>query len=238
MTRILLVCVFAIATLFTLTGCDRAKSNVFVISTDDCGAHWKIIPQGEVVPKHMIVCGYNMAIPNWPMAGDASFKTQFKGKVLSKAKLSYTYTITDPIAFIGEARYLGKMTNRDLEISADDIGNTYEMAENIIIDKQLREITTEITREMDIVDANPAEIEEAISKSITEVLLKKGITFSELALVIENDEQTRLAIDAATAVRIYEAAGIADTGQRVMTARAGAPNITINVQQQATDESK
>jgi hypothetical protein len=211
-----------------LTGCAKAPSNVHVISTTDCGAKWDKLDVGSSVPKHTgNPCGYTVALPNWPMAGDVKFKTQFSKKVLSKALLSYTYVITDPIAFIGEARYLGKMGG-SLEISAEKTGERFEMAENIIIDKLLREVTTDITRDLDVVDANPAEIEDAIFKKAKDALEKKGVTLSDLALVVENDEQTRLAIDAATAVRVYEAAGIAEVGKKVMEARAGATQITVN----------
>lgn len=216
------------ATAILATGCARTPSNVHVISTTNCGAAWEKLDVGSSVPKHTgNPCGYTVALPNWPMAGDAKFKTQFAKKVLSKATLSYTYVITNPLAFINEARYLGKMGG-SLELSAESTGERYEMAENIIIDKLLREVTTDLTRELDVVDANPAEIEDAIFKKAKDALDKKGVTLSDLALVIENDEQTRLAIDAATAVRVYEAAGIADVGKQVMAARAGATQITIN----------
>jgi hypothetical protein len=209
------------------TGCARTPSNVHVLSTTDCGAKWEKLDIGSSVPKHTgNPCGYNLALPNWPMAGDAKFKTQFAKKVLSSATLSYTYVITNPIAFINEARYLGKMGG-NLEISAEATGDRYEMAENIIIDKIFREATTELTRNIDLVDANPAEIEDAIFKMAKDILEKKGVTISDLALIIESDEQTRLAIDAATAVRVYDAAGIGDIGKQVITARAGATQIKI-----------
>lgn len=212
-----------------LAACTRTPSNVHVISTTNCGASWEKLDVGSSVPKHTgNPCGYNVALPNWPMAGDAKFKTQFAKKVLSKASLSYTYVITNPVAFISEARYLGKMGG-SLEISAESTGERYEMAENIIMDKLLREITTELTRDMEVVDANPAEIEDAIFKKAKDQLEKKGVTLSDLALVIENDEQTRLAIDAATAVRVYEAAGIREVGLGVMTAKAGATQIALNI---------
>lgn len=220
--------IIAALAVIVLVGCQRTPSNVHVLSTTDCGATWTKLNVGSSVPKHTgNPCGYTLAVPNWPMAGDAQFKTQFAKKVLSNARMSYTYTIVDPIAFIGEARYLGKMGG-SLELSSDQIGTRYEMAENIIIDKLLREVTTTLTRSLDVVDANPAEIEDAILKNAKEVLEKKGIVLSDLALVIENDEQTRLAIDAATAIRVYDAAGIRSVGESVMAARAGATKIQIN----------
>lgn len=233
-----LISILSIATALALGGCARTPSNVHVISTTDCGATWTKLEVASTVPKHTgQPCGYNVAIPNWPMAGDAKFKTQFAKKVLSEATLSYTYVITNPIAFINEARYLGKMGG-SLELSASDVGERYEMAENIIIDKLLREVTTDITRELDVVEANPAEIEDLIFNKVKVALEKKGIAFSDLALVIKNDEQTRLAIDSATAIRVYEAAGIAEVGKQVIAARAGATQIVLNTSIPATPNSK
>lgn len=210
-----------------VVGCARTPSNVHVLATTDCGARWVRLNVGETVPKHTgNPCGYNTALPNWPMAGETQFKTQFAKGVLSNAKLSYSYAITEPVAFISEARYLGKMGG-SLEISAESAGDRYEMAENIIIDKMLREVTTELTRKLEVVDANPAEIEDAIFAGAKDMLAKKGVVMSDLALVIENDEQTRLAIDSATAIRVYEAAGIRAVGEQVIAARAGATQIHI-----------
>lgn len=60
-----------------------------------------------------------------------------------------------------------------------------------------------------------------------DILAKKGIILNDLALVIENDEQTRLAIDSATAVRVYEAAGIPNVGKQIMIAKAGATSVSM-----------
>lgn len=221
--KIALISIAAVA----IVGCSRAPSNVHVISTTDCGVNWERIETGKSISKHTgNICGYNLAIPNWPMAGDAEFKTQFDGKVLTQARLSYTYVISDPLKFIKNAAYLGKMGG-SLEISADNVGAKYEMAENIIMDKTLREITTEITGSLEVVDANPAEIEDAIFKKVTEVLAEKGVVISDLALILEPDDQTRLAIDVATAMRVYQNAGIKEAGQQIAIARAGASRITV-----------
>lgn len=210
-----------------LTACSRTPSNVHVVSTTDCGANWEKLDTGSAIPKHTgNPCGYTTAIPNWPMAGETEFKTQFAGKVLSNARMSYSYSINNPVAFVSEARYLGKMGG-SLEISASEVGSKYEMAENIIIDKLLRELTTEMTRDLEIIDANPASIEDAVYKQANEALVAKGVVLSDMALVLENDDQTRLAIDSATAIRVYEAAGIRDVGKEVIAARAGATQISV-----------
>lgn len=218
--------ILAAATL-VLSGCSRAPSNVHALSTSDCGVRWEKLATGTSVPKHTgNPCGYNLAIPNWPMAGDADFKTQFTGQVLTRARLSYTYTITDPLKFIINASYLGKMGG-SLEISADEVGKKYEMAENIIIDKTLREVTISETQRMEIVNANPADIEDKIFARVSTLLANKGITISDMALVIEPDTQTRLAIDVATAMRVYDNAGVGEVGKQIAIAHAGASHISM-----------
>lgn len=125
------------------------------------------------------------------------------------------------------------MGSNDLEISSDSVGGKYEMAENMIIDKLLREVTTDITRELEIIDANPAEIEDSVFKAMTDELEKRGVTISDLALVIEADPQTRLAIDVAVALRVYANAGIADKGADIARAYAGASKIIVNSEKDA-----
>ncbi len=215
-------------TLLSLYGCQRAPSNVYVLSTTDCGARWTQVRVSETIPKHAAnPCGYNIALPNWPMAGDVNFKTQFAGNVLSKTSLSYTYAITDPIAFINNARYLSKMGANDLEISAETIGSRYEMAENILVDKLLRDETVTLTRALMVVDANPAEIENTVFANVNAKLAQRGVTLVDLTMVMENDEQTKLAIDAVTASRVYEAAGLSAVGAEIIKARAGATKIVV-----------
>lgn len=220
--RLLAITAVALA----VTACSRAPSNVHVLSTTDCGANWTKLSVGESVPKHVIACGYNVAVPNWPMSGETVFKTQFSGKVISLARLSYSYTIVDPVAFLKEARFIGKMGG-SLEIASGSEGTQYEMAEGIIINKLLREVTTDITRKYEVVDANPAVIEEEVFKAVQAALNKKGIAIGDVALVIENDEQTRLAIDAATAMRVYESIGKASEGLEIIKNRAAATQIRI-----------
>ncbi len=219
--------ILAIALISLLTACQRTPSNVYVLSTTDCGKSWTQIPTGQSVPVHTgNVCGYNMAVPNWPMTGDVKFKTGFDKKVLSNATISYTYNIVNPIAFVSNARFLGKMGS-SLEISSESIGSQYENAENIIIDRILREVTTELTSKIDVVDCNPAALEDEILKQSRTELEKRGVQLNDISLVIVNDDQTNLAIDTATAMRVYEAANIGELGQRVIAARAGASKIVV-----------
>jgi hypothetical protein len=103
----------ALAGLFTallpafLTSCDYAKANVNTLVTDDCGVNWKLIAAGKSVPKGVgNPCFYKVTIPDYPMQGDSHFQVVFAENVLASLDVSYDYTITIPICFIEEAKYL------------------------------------------------------------------------------------------------------------------------------------
>jgi hypothetical protein len=49
-----------------------------------------------------------------------------------------------------------------------------------------------------------------------------------ITLTFDLDEQTRQAIDVATAMKIYESKGLQEIGKQVMTQRAGATKIIID----------
>ncbi len=209
-----------------LSACNRVSSNVHVLTTSDCGASWRVVPIGDTVPVAVGTCGYNTAVPNWPMAGDAEFRTQFQHGVIANVKFSYIYDIEDPLAYIKEARYLGKMGG-SLELSSENIGDRFEMAENTIIDKRLREIMTEITRSHDVVTLDPAKLEQQVQDQITKHLKKNGIAMGDIAMVVELDHLTRLSIDTLTAVRLFDAAGEGTVGREILKNRAAAPQIHV-----------
>ena len=213
-----------------LAACAPAPSNVHVIATDNCGKSWEKIPTGKSVPTHTgNRCGFNVAIPNWPMAGEAVFKSQFagSGKVSSTVRWTYTYSITDPLLFIEGARYLGKMGG-DLQISADNVGSRYEMAENMMIDRALREQTSNLTKDMDIIDTNPSELEDKVVDAAKKILEQRGVTINDAQLILEPDDETKTAIATVSAIRVYANAGIEDVGTKIMIAKAGAARIELS----------
>lgn len=226
--------VFSTIIIAVLSACTPAPSNVHVIQTENCGKSWEKIPTGKSIPKHAgNYCGFNVAIPNWPMPGEAVFKSQFSGagKVSSVTRWTYTYTITDPILFIEGARYLGKMGG-DLQISSDNIGSRYEMAENMIIDRILREQTGNLTKDMDIIDTNPSELEDKVVEAAKKILEQRGVTMNDAQLILEPDEETKTAIATVSAIRVYKNAGIENVGTAIMIAKAGAARLDVSTNQQ------
>lgn len=220
----------------TLSGCSRAHSNVQTAITDDCGITWKIIKPGETIPAQIGPCSYKVTIPDYPMQGDTKFKTSFKGRVLADVEVAYDYSIIDGIAFIGEAKYLGK-TNSDGD-GKENAASLYEAAENSVIDKRIREVASEMLLSEDIVDFSQSVFEDKLHSAVNEILKSKGVKLNFLSFVPIPEEQTRLAIDMLTAYKVYESRGLAEFGQRLATAKAGAARITMTVPQPKTEEKK
>lgn len=209
-----------------LFGCDKGSANVQTLITDDCGVTWQLIPVGKAIPTRLGVCQYKVSIPDYPMQGETMFKTSFKDRVLANVEIAYEYSIVDGIKFIGEAKYIGKANSE-----SDDKANSakqYESAENTVIDKRLREVTTELLINEDIVEFSQSEFEDKLFARANELLKDKGIVLNFLSFVPTPEEQTRMAIDAMTAARVYETKGMLDFGKQMAIAKAGAAQINVN----------
>lgn len=224
MKRILFA-VFGLLLACTFQSCDYATSNVQTLYTTDCGVTWRVIPPGQSIPKAIGMCSYKVTIPDYPMQGESKFKTSFKGKVLANCEVSYDYSIVDGIKFLSEAKYLGKSNS-----SSDDQSNSsgaYETAENAVIDKRLKEVARDLLPNEDIVEFSQADFEDKLLTNVNKLLATKGVTINFLSFVPIPDEQTRLAIDVATASKIYESKNLVDVGKAVLAARAGATKISV-----------
>lgn len=213
---------------FALAGCDRAPANVQTLQTTDCGVRWNVIKAGQRIPSTAgQPCAYNTVLPDYPMQGDLEFKAQFDGNVLVTAKISYDYEIVDPLKFLGEAKFLGKQ-NSSAQTAADgsNMGGI-ETAENQVIDKRIREAATSRTVKLNIVDFNPAKFEDELLNGSNNDLATRGVRLNSMTLVIIPEEQTRQAIDAATAMNVYTSKGLKDLGERLAVARAGASRVVV-----------
>ncbi|TXH07076.1 MAG: hypothetical protein E6Q06_04090 [Candidatus Moraniibacteriota bacterium] len=233
--RIIALALAAIAAF--LTGCaDRAFSNVQTLYTKDCGVNWQLIKVGEPIPYKQFKCEYHVTVPDYPLQGDTRFKTMFKGRVLAEVEVAYDYSIFDAIVFVGEAKYIGK-ANTDATDKSNASG-LYEAAENAVIDKRIRDIAADMLLKEDIVDFSQAEFEDKLLAAVNEVLKSKGVKLNFLSFVPIPEEQTRLAIDMLTAYKVYESRGLAEFGQKLAIAKAGAARITLTAPQPKADEKK
>lgn len=210
-----------------IISCSYAKSNQQVVVSEDCGMTWKRINIGDAVPRAgMNRCYMKVVMPNYPMQGDSRFISNFDGKVRAAVHIDYDYSITDPLAFIKQAKYLGK-ANADAD--DDDALNpsAFEGAENMVIDKRIRDVSKSLLLAEDIVELDQAGLEALLFSESNKVLEPLGVKLNFITLTFDLDEQTRQAIDVATAMKIYDSKGLNDIGKAVIAARAGATKITV-----------
>lgn len=219
-----------------MQSCDYAQSNVQTLITNDCGVTWKLIQPGESIPKRIGVCQYKVTVPNYPMQGESLFKTAFKDRVLANIEVTYDYSITAPINYIAEAKYLGKANS-----ASDDGSNAaaiYETAENSVIDKRIKEASRNLLINEDIVEFSQAEFEDKLLKEVNKMLESKGVQLNFLSFVPIPEEQTRQAIDVVTAAKIYKSQGLEELGKAVAAARAGASKVQVTVPREVVEKGE
>lgn len=214
-------------TVSILQSCNYAKSNQQVLISDDCGMTWKKINAGDAVPKGTVnPCYQKVVIPNYPMQGDAKFITNLAERVRAAVHIDYDYSITEPLFFIRQAKYLGK-ANADADSDGALNSDAFEGAENMVIDKRIKDVSKAMFLKEDIVELDQAAIENALLLESNKVLEPFGVHLNFITLTFDLDEQTREAIDVSTAMKIYESKGLSDIGKQIMIARAGATKINI-----------
>lgn len=209
-----------------MQSCNYAKSNQQVVISDDCGMSWKKINAGDAVPKGGLnACYMKVVIPNYPMQGESRFVCNLKDRVRANVHIDYDYSITDALAFIKQAKFLGK-ANVDAD-NEQAIGNAFEGAENMVIDKRIKDVSKGIFLNEDIVELDQSEMENHLLNESNTVLEPLGVHLNFITLTFDLDEQTRQAIDVSTAMKIYESKGLQDVGKQVMIERAGATKIIV-----------
>ena len=167
-----------------------------------------------------------VVIPNYPMQGDSKFITNLKDMVRAAVHIDYDYSITEPLAFIKQAKFLGKANAHADDQEALD-NSAFEGAENMVIDKRIRDVGKSLFLTEDIVDLDQAELENKLMESANAVLEPLGVHLNFITLTFDLDEQTRQAIDVSTAMKVYESKGLSEVGKHVMIERAGATKIVI-----------
>ena len=223
-SRLALAGLFAVLLPVALYSCDYAQANVNTLVTDDCGVTWKLIAAGKSVPKGVAnPCFYKVTIPDYPMQGDSRFKVVFAENVLASLDVSYDYTITNPMSFIQEAKYLGKTNSAE-------VGTQFEAAENTVIDKRIKDAVRGRLSKEDVVTFSPSDFEDLLLPELNKLLQPRGVTVNFLSLVPVYDEQTAQAVDVATAMKIYTSKNLEKLGEQVIANRAGASKVVVENQ--------
>lgn len=224
--------------LFIVQGCNYAKSNQQVVVSDDCGMNWKMIRPGDAVPKGVAnPCYMKVVIPNFPMQGDSRFVSNLKDRVRASVHIDYDYSIIEPLKFIKQAKYLGK-ANSDADSNEALDQSYFEGAENMVIDKRIRDISKEMFLNEDIVELDQSEIEGKLQIQANKVLNELGVNLNFITLTFDLDEQTRQAIDVTTAMKIYESKGLSEVGKSIIVSRAGATKITVETKNEVPNKAE
>ncbi len=216
-----------------LQSCNYAKSNQQVVISKDCGMTWEQIEAGDAVPKGGLnACYMKVVIPNFPMQGESVFITNLKDRVRANVNIDYDYSIIKPLNFIAQAKYLGK-ANTDAD-NAEAVGANFETAENMVIDKRIKDVAKNVFIDADIVELDQSEMENKLLAESNKILEPLGVHLNFITLTFDLDEQTRQAIDVTTAMKIYESKGLTDLGKEVMKQRAGATKVEVQNYQTPT----
>ena len=217
-----------------LSGCSAAVSNVQTIISDDCGENWRLVPVGSTIPARIGPCALRTAVPNYPMVGEVTFIGNFEGDVRVMVNASYDYTITDPLAYIQGARFVGRQGSTGEEPS--NAASVWDTAENVIIDRQLRELANseEFLLSEDIVDYNQTAVEDRLQTQLNAYLATRGVQLGTFTFVVTPDDQTRNMIDTAAALRVCLSIDGMERDDCVdmLRARAGAPRIIVETTSQ------
>jgi hypothetical protein len=210
-----------------LESCSHAKSNQQVVVSEDCGSTWKQIANGNAVPKGGInTCYMKVVMPNFNLQGETKFKVNLKDKVKGEIQMDYDYSITNALSLIKSAKYLG---TANADVNSDEALDPvkFEVAENVLIEKQIREIAGAVLLSEDVVDMDIAEIEAVIQEKSNKALEQFGVKLNSIFIAFDPDEHTREAIDIATAMKIYESKGLTELGKQVIIQRAGANRTNV-----------
>ena len=225
-TKLLLLSMVGLGLIWTISSCNYAKSNQQVLVSSDCGMKWSLIKAGEAVPKAGInPCYMKVVIPNFPMQGESKFISNLKERVRANVRIDYGYSIIAPLEFIKQAKFLGKAN-----VSPDDeaaLGTSFEGAENMVIDKRIKDVAKSVFIDADIVELDQSEMENHLLEASNKVLEPLGVRLNFITLTFDLDEQTRQAIDVSTAMKIYESRGLTELGKQVMIQRAGATKMVV-----------
>ncbi len=225
-TKTLFFSLVGLSLIWTISSCNYAKSNQQVLVSSDCGMKWSLIKAGEAVPKAGInPCYMKVVIPNFPMQGESKFISNLKDRVRANVHIDYDYSIIAPLEFIKQAKFLGKANvNPDDEAA---LGSTFEGAENMVIDKRIKDVAKAVFIDADIVELDQSDMENHLLEASNKVLEPLGVRLNFITLTFDLDEQTRQAIDVSTAMKIYESRGLTELGKHVMIQRAGATKMVV-----------
>jgi hypothetical protein len=102
--------------------------------------------------------------------------------------------------------------------------------------KRIKEVAKSLFVDEDIVELDQSELEDRLLSESNKILEPLGVKLNFITLTFDLDEQTRQAIDVATAMKIFRSRGIESVGLEVMKARAGATKVVVETKSENTNK--
>lgn len=207
--------------------CTKVTPNQWMVVTSDCWQTSKVVKAGEVPPRLLTYCDQKIVLPAYLMDGQVKVQCRFKGDVKGTLNLDYQYEIIDPQAFIQAAKFI-------TSAATDDNGlvdlNTLEKAENLAIDKIVKDVTREYIPTVNPIDIEESKIESDILEQVNKTLSERGVKMIAPSCQIDFQSQTEVALDAVSAYNLYKNAGLERLGEGIITNQALKPEINIQMQ--------
>lgn len=211
----------------------RVTPNEFVVVTADCWNNMEVIEAGQTPPRLMTPCDRKIILPAYLMDGSVEVPARFQGDVKGLIKLDYQYEIKNPIQFVQSAKFVTSS-------QTDEYGmidhNTLERAENVAIDKIVKDIVRDYIPNVNPVDIEESRIEDDLVPVINKTLESRGVFMSTVSVDIDFKEQTEQALDVISAYNLYKNAGIEGIGESVIANQAGKPEIKVEVKTQPIED--
>jgi len=224
-------------TMMLFSSCFGCKGSVnpneHVIVTVDCWNTMYAKKAGDALPRLLTTCDRVVVLPASLLNGEVNINAKFgKNRVSGSVNLSYQYLISDPIKFLGVAKFI--TSSKTIEDNKVD-PNVLEFAENTVIDKILKDIVRDYTPSMEASDVEESQVENDIVKIFSERCKERGIVIQSPSVDVNFSPQTQEALDVISAYKLYQSVGLEELGKEVIKGKASKTTINlpspVNVQQ-------
>jgi hypothetical protein len=214
--------------MITFQSCSTTSPNVHTIVTNDCWNKYRLVKPGDFKPKLRRTCDKQVVLPAYQMPGSVEVMARFEGDAKAKITVDYLYEIKNPMVFVSQAKFI-LQSGLDDEDDYSVPNNQLELAENTITDKLLKDIIRDSLSNISIMEFDESKFESILQIASNKMCISRGVSLSAISLKIEYGKQTEEAIDALSAKGMYESADEKELGDAIIKAKAGKPEINIQV---------
>ena len=216
---------FVLLTTLLLSSCmPSANPNEWIITTTTCWNTISVLKAGSPIPHLYTTCDCMIALPSSELGMELECETKFAGRAAGIVSVSGNWRISDPEIFIQNAKSLvSSTTSEGHKVNPDAL----EEVENRVVDKMWKDVIRELTPKMQVINLSEKEIEDSLLVLANTKLTGRGVSFSGMSVNVDFSPQTEEALDAASALQIYNDLEQEELGKEIIKAKAGATTITI-----------